>query len=174
MKVEQQEPKEVLFSRVPSHYTQKLKYFTDKHTPAFHVIVFELTGTACYAFGCLVAVSPSTTADNFYRGMFSSLTIPVLLYCMFAWATIFSGAHFNPAVSLAFMLRRGHLRIAWPLGLIYMVCEIVGALFGTLMGTTLTIQFGRWMELLQRHPLPQDQPLTSGSVSSKKPSVHSF
>ena len=78
----------------------------DRYTPVFQVVVFELTGTAVYAFGCLVAVSPSTTSDDFYRGLFSSLTIPVLLYVMFNWATILTGAHFNPAVTLAFMLRR--------------------------------------------------------------------
>lgn len=107
----------------------------DKHTPAFQVVVFELTGTAVYAYGNLVAVSPSTTSSNFLRGTVSSLTIPMLLYVMFAWAAILSGAHFNPAVSLAFMLRRGYNRVAWPLGLIYMLCEIVGALIGTVVGT---------------------------------------
>src|SRR5271169_3327665 len=38
-----------------------------------------------------------------------------------------SGAHFNPAVSIAFALRR---EISWPEAVVYVVMQIVGAIAG--------------------------------------------
>jgi glycerol uptake facilitator-like aquaporin len=38
-----------------------------------------------------------------------------------------SGAHFNPAVSIAFALRR---ELAWPLALFYTLCQLAGAVIG--------------------------------------------
>jgi glycerol uptake facilitator-like aquaporin len=38
-----------------------------------------------------------------------------------------SGAHFNPAVSIAFALRR---QLSWPLAALYVVCQLAGAVIG--------------------------------------------
>lgn len=53
---------------------------------------------------------------------------------MFAWANELTGAHFNPAVTAAFMVRTGPNRVPVRYGLIYMLSEVSGALAGTALG----------------------------------------
>ena len=64
-----------------------------------------------------------------------------------------SGAHYNPAISLAFMFRRDIGHFPRPLGLAYILFQFGGAVLGALLawlfqGTELNVD-GDWSKLFQ-------------------------
>ena len=65
------------------------------------------------------------------------LTLALGLWCItiFCWKVI--GSHLNPAVTLAFMMRRDRARVAPLLGVSYMTVQIAGALMASLLMTFL-------------------------------------
>jgi len=44
-----------------------------------------------------------------------------------------SGSHFNPAVTLAFMLRRDTGKFSRPLGIAYIIAQFAGAFIGSFL-----------------------------------------
>jgi len=60
---------------------------------------------------------------NFFLG--------VWVLILFSWKI--SGAHFNPAISLAFMFRKDVGKFPRPLGLAYIVFQFLGGLAGALL-----------------------------------------
>ncbi|CAI2374935.1 unnamed protein product [Moneuplotes crassus] len=49
-----------------------------------------------------------------------------------------SGSHFNPAVTLTFMLRKDKGRFHWPLGFAYIIVQFIGAFCGALIAYLFT------------------------------------
>jgi glycerol uptake facilitator-like aquaporin len=57
------------------------------------------------------------------------LTLWVLI--IFGWKI--SGAHYNPAISLAFMLRKDIGHFPRPLGIMYIIIQFLGGFLGALL-----------------------------------------
>jgi hypothetical protein len=51
-----------------------------------------------------------------------------------------SGSHFNPAVTLAFMLRKDDLKMPWKIGFSYMVAQMLGGFVGALLLNFYTLE----------------------------------
>ena len=71
-------------------------------------------------------------------GTFSSVWIPMCLFMMICYAGRFTGAHFNPAVTLAHMLKRKN-RLPLTQGLLYFGAEFLGAIVGSGIGKKFVI-----------------------------------
>ena len=67
----------------------------------------------------------------------SSAGAPFLVFISFfvvlCMASNISGAHFNPAVTLAFMFRKDKGRFRRLLGLLYILAQFLGGLFGAVI-----------------------------------------
>jgi aquaporin Z len=88
-------------------------------------LVFELMGTTL-----LTTLWLSTTATGDGIGFF------VGFFVLLVFSARISGSHFNPAVTLAFMLRKETGGFSRILGLAYIIFQIGGGLLGGLLGYT--------------------------------------
>ena len=88
-------------------------------------LVFELMGTCLLTSLWLSAVT-SGDSIGFFVGFFVLLVFSARI----------SGSHFNPAVTLAFMVRKETGGFSRVLGIAYMLFQIAGGLLGGLLGYT--------------------------------------
>ena len=96
---------------------EMLKYSLSK-------LVFEFVGTMLFT---MMFTSGSQTV--ILAGLF-------LMTC-FCWKI--SGSHFNPAVTLAMMLRRGDAKFPISRGVMYIVAQFVGGYMGALLVNFFTL-----------------------------------
>jgi glycerol uptake facilitator-like aquaporin len=85
---------------------------------SFSKIIFEFVGTALFTM-------------FFTSGSQSVILAGLFLMTCFCWKI--SGSHFNPAVTFAFMLRRGDAKFPISRGLMYIVAQLLGGLLGALL-----------------------------------------
>jgi glycerol uptake facilitator-like aquaporin len=88
-------------------------------------LVFELMGT-CLLTSLWLSVVTSGDSIGFFVGFFVLLVFSARI----------SGSHFNPAVTLAFMVRKETGGFSRVLGIAYMLFQIAGGLLGGLLGYT--------------------------------------
>ena len=99
------------------------------------ILVFEFLGTLMltllYACFSINASSTSNSATD-YCGFVLGIFILVI------FAAKISGSHYNPCVTLAFMLRRDTGKFSRLLGIAYIIFQFAGALCGSLIGLMYT------------------------------------
>ena len=88
-------------------------------------LVFEMMGT-CLLTTLWLSTTISGDSIGFFVGFFVLLVFSARI----------SGSHFNPAVTLAFMLRKETGGFSRILGLAYILFQIAGGLLGGLLGYT--------------------------------------
>ena len=88
-------------------------------------LIFELTGT-CLLTTLWLSTTTSGDSIGFFVGFFVLLVFSARI----------SGSHFNPAVTLAFMVRKETGGFSRILGIAYMLFQIAGGLLGGLLGYT--------------------------------------
>ena len=88
-------------------------------------LVFEMMGT-CLLTTLWLSTTISGDGIGFFVGFFVLLVFSARI----------SGSHFNPAVTLAFMLRKETGGFSRILGLAYILFQIAGGLLGGLLGYT--------------------------------------
>lgn len=88
-------------------------------------LIFELTGT-CLLTSLWLSTTTSGDSIGFFVGFFVLLVFSARI----------SGSHFNPAVTLAFMVRKETGGFSRILGVAYMLFQIAGGLLGGLLGYT--------------------------------------
>lgn len=93
------------------------------------ILIFECLGT--FLLTCLYCAAGRSL------GMFIGFFILLL------FSARISGSHFNPAVTLAFMLRRDTGKFSRYLGFAYMIAQLIGAFCGALF--IYTFLYGRSM-----------------------------
>jgi glycerol uptake facilitator-like aquaporin len=87
------------------------------------ILLFEFIGTLLLT--CLYNTSLIyNDICGFFAGTFVLLVLSAKI----------SGSHFNPAVTLAFMLRRDTGKFSRSLGIAYIIVQFAGAFFGALLG----------------------------------------
>lgn len=111
---------------------QRLKNWIIRNIEYFNIVFFEFTGTALFSYGVLACLNTSLVLP-ILGGVFSSAFISLSLFIAIVWGGQFTGGHFNPAVTLGFMLKR-EKRLHWAKGLVYMLAQILGAWVGAGMG----------------------------------------
>jgi glycerol uptake facilitator-like aquaporin len=63
------------------------------------------------------------------------------IFVLLIFAAKTSGAHYNPAITLAFMLRKEtDSRFSRPLGLAYILFQLAGGFLGGIIGRVLTLK----------------------------------
>lgn len=97
------------------------------------IIFYEFLGTMFFSYGVLTGLNGNFTYAAIMEGTFSSVWIPMCLFMMITYAGGFTGAHFNPAVTLGFMMKRKG-RISVATGFIYFASEFLGAIVGSGIG----------------------------------------
>merc|ERR1712060_593902 len=90
------------------------------------ILVFEFLGTCL-----LTSLYNSCYQTNDGVGLF------VGFFILLIFSARISGSHFNPAVTLAFMLRKDTGRFSRKLGLCYIIAQYLGALLGALISYNL-------------------------------------
>lgn len=88
-------------------------------------LIFELTGT-CLLTTLWLSTTTSGDSIGFFVGFFVLLVFSARI----------SGSHFNPAVTLAFMVRKETGGFSRILGIAFMLFQIAGGLLGGLLGYT--------------------------------------
>ena len=111
---------------------QRLKNWLVRNMDWFNIIFFEFTGSAMFSYGMLACLNMNMVSP-LLNGVFSSVFISLSLFISIVWGGQFTGGHFNPAVTLGFMLKREG-RLHWGKGLVYMASQIVGAWIGAGLG----------------------------------------
>ena len=96
---------------------EMLKYSLSK-------LVFEFVGTMLFTM-------------MFTSGSQSVILAGLFLMTCFCWKI--SGSHFNPAVTLAMMLRRGEAKFPISRGVMYIVAQFVGGYMGALLVNFFTL-----------------------------------
>lgn len=96
---------------------EMLKYSLSK-------LVFEFVGTMLFTM-------------MFTSGSQSVILAGLFLMTCFCWKI--SGSHFNPAVTLAMMLRRGDAKFPISRGVMYIVAQFVGGYMGALLVNFFTL-----------------------------------
>ena len=101
------------------------------------ILLFEFLGTllltglftSCYCTGVFPGTGLPMEKDfaGFLCGFFVLLIFSARI----------SGSHFNPAITLAFMLRRDIGRFSRMLGLLYIAAQYAGALLGAIIAYNL-------------------------------------
>ena len=89
-------------------------------------LVFEFLGTM------FLTITFNATALQFKSETFVGQQVALLLalWVMIIFGMNISGAHYNPAVSLAYMLRKDVGRYPRVLGIAYMFSQLLGAILG--------------------------------------------
>lgn len=70
----------------------------------FNIILFEFVCTSMFAYGVLVALNAAISQT--IEGIFASFFIAFSLFLALVIGAPFTGGHFNPAVTFAFMLKK--------------------------------------------------------------------
>ena len=108
------------------------------------ILLFEFLGTllltllyACFTINLpmIITISGFTISipqAQDYCGFFLGIFILVI------FAAKISGSHYNPCVTLAFMLRRDTGKFSRVLGIAYIIFQFVGAFCGSLIGFMFT------------------------------------
>ena len=107
-------------------------------------LVAEGLGTALLLFVIVASgiVAETLTPDAAVQLSVHAIVVGAGLAVLIVTLAPVSGAHFNPAVSLAFAMRR---RITWVVASAYTVCQILGAVVGVMLANAM---FGLpWIEL---------------------------
>lgn len=112
---------------------QMLKYSLSK-------LVMEFVGTMVFTI-------------FFVAGGQTTILLGLWILNIFFWKI--SGSHFNPAVTLAFMLRRDEKRLSWKIGVAYIVAQLLGAYAGALLSNFYTFALpiliyvkGEWLRAI--------------------------
>ena len=97
-------------------------------------LIFEGLGTMflTITFNATAQPAKSTFASQ-------QVALLITMWVMVIFGMNISGAHYNPAVSLAYMLRKDVGRFPRILGLAYMISQIVGAYVGSLISWFLLV-----------------------------------
>jgi glycerol uptake facilitator-like aquaporin len=115
--------------------TQRLNRFITKHIANFNILLFEFVGTGFFAYGVMVCLNSTTPlVPTSIEGVFASLFISLCLFLSLVFVGPLTGGHFNPAVTMAFMIKKEG-RVGWSKALLYMVAQMTGAWMGALFGT---------------------------------------
>lgn len=95
---------------------------------SFLILLFEALGTGL--FTCLFLCSSVQTPLGAFV---APITIFLGYFVLLILAARISGAHYNPIVTLAFMLRRDAGQFNKWLGILYMLAQLAGAFIGALI-----------------------------------------
>ncbi|CAI2378916.1 unnamed protein product [Moneuplotes crassus] len=94
---------------------------------SFLILIFEFVGTVVLT-------------------VFQRMTNEVIFLFAFWWILALSynitGGHFNPAVTITFMLRKDKGKFNWPLGFAYIIVQFIGAFCGALLAFMWTQEGG--------------------------------
>lgn len=92
-------------------------------------LIAEALGTTLLLIGVVASgiMAETLTDDVALALLANAIATGAMLYCIITVLGPLSGAHFNPAVTLAFLLRG---QIALPLALGYVVVQITGGILG--------------------------------------------
>lgn len=96
------------------------------------ILVFEFLGT----------VLLSLLYHNFSVGAGDKAGFLLGIFILLIFSAKISGSHYNPAVTLAFMLRRDTGRFSRLLGIAYIIFQFIGAFCGVLLGFLFTYLSG--------------------------------
>ena len=95
------------------------------------VFLFEFFGT--FIFGYINLCSTNAIYANPYlSGISSYVTISLTLFIQICIIRVYTGAYFNPSVTIAFMTRKMK-RIDWKLGLWYIFSQVAGGMGGAFL-----------------------------------------
>jgi aquaporin PIP len=96
-------------------------------------VFYEFFGTLFFGYGVVTGLNGNFAYNSFFSGLFSSVWIPLCFFMMICYAGRFTKAHLNPAVTLAFMIKKQE-RVPFFKGLIYWAAQFTGAIVGTGIG----------------------------------------
>lgn len=96
------------------------------------ILFHEFFGSAFFAYGVLVGLNGNFVVAPL-QNTFSSVFVPLSFFLMICWGARFTKAHFNPAVTLAFMLKKKD-RLPVRQGALYILAQLTGAFSGTAIG----------------------------------------
>lgn len=105
-------------------FCQFVKYSMQK-------LLFEMFGTMLLSLLFLCSGTPYLLI--FPIGAASQVSLLLGLWVLIVFGYKISGAHYNPAISLAFMFRRDIGHFPRPLGLAYILFQCIGAVLGSLL-----------------------------------------
>jgi glycerol uptake facilitator-like aquaporin len=80
--------------------------FIERNFAVVNIIFYEFFGTLFFSYGVVTGLNGNFAYNSFFEGVFSSVWIPLCLFMMICYAGRFTRAHFNPAVTFAFMLKK--------------------------------------------------------------------
>jgi glycerol uptake facilitator-like aquaporin len=117
-----------------------------KHDDAGRRAVAEALGTALLlsaVIGSGIMASRLASGNGALALLCNTLPTGAMLVVLILTFGSVSGAHFNPAVSLAFALRR---ELPWRLAAIYILSQIAGAITGVqLAGMLAALPLAHWL-----------------------------
>jgi glycerol uptake facilitator-like aquaporin len=102
------------------------------------ILIFEFIGTMLLTllYACFTIQSLNSTDQGSGTLDFTGFLLGIFILLIFG-AKI-SGSHYNPCVTLAFMLRRDTGKFSRALGLAYIVFQVGGAFCGSLIALMFT------------------------------------
>lgn len=102
----------------------------NEHVPNVRRALAEILGTAILVFvHAGIVLQRKTYPDDINEGAVALAQGATLVGLIYAFGQV-SGAHFNPVVTLAFVLRRN---MRWSLLPLYWICEFLGGFLGALL-----------------------------------------
>lgn len=106
------------------------------------ILIFEFIGTLLLTllYHCFTFYTSYTNGNGYVVHDFTGFLLGVFILLIFG-AKI-SGSHYNPCVTLAFMLRRDTGKFSRSLGLAYIIFQVGGAFCGSLIGFMFTAYGG--------------------------------
>ena len=98
------------------------------------ILIFEFLGTLLLTllYACFTIKPVGTNANADFTGFLLGVFILLI------FGAKISGSHYNPCVTLAFMLRRDTGKFSRALGLAYIIFQLGGAFCGSLIGFMFT------------------------------------
>lgn len=98
------------------------------------ILIFEFLGSLLLTllYACFTIIPSISVQAPDYCGFFLGIFILVI------FSAKISGSHYNPAVTLAFMLRRDTGKFSRVLGIAYILFQFAGAFCGALIGLMYT------------------------------------
>lgn len=107
---------------------------------SFLKIIFELFGTIFLTLIFNSTQNVLVLSDSNFSKNQTALLLGLWVMIIFGWKI--SGAHYNPAISLAFMLRKDVGGFPRPLGIAYMFIQFLGGFLGALLSWFLRTDAG--------------------------------
>ena len=114
-------------------YSKGLPNFIKRHPELFRIGLFEGIGTLILTYGVCCGQYLTPVRDK-VPNPFYSFFISSALFIALCWSGPMTGGHVNPAVTLGQMFRAPKLPLRTALK--YMIFQLVGAMIGSLIGTT--------------------------------------